>query len=458
MPRGDKSKYTDKQKRQAEHIEEGYKARGVSDKEAEARAWATVNATDHGGKKSGSGRGKARNPGPAKKGGAKGGAASANRSAEARSQSAKKAAATRKRNKAAASPWENDPKRWKDGRMSLALKPLNEQVMVITGASSGIGLVTARMASRRGAQLVLVARNEAALRQLADELNQSSANHAIYVVADVGEEAAHDAIVRRAVQHFGRIDTWINNAGVGLYGELLVTPTADNRKLFETNFWGVVYGSLAAARHLRTRDDGSGGAIVNIGSEVSDRAVILIGMYSASKHAVKGFTEALRMELEADGVPVTVTLVKPSATDTPFPNHAQNLLDQEPTLPEPVYDPVLVAEAILYAAQTPVRDIYPTGAGLKTAIQGALMPRLTNWFMERNNLDKQHSRHQPVRNDDALHGPTTGLNERGLPHRSIRQFSDYGLTRRHPYLLSAVAIGMAIVATDWALGASRTIV
>lgn len=101
MPRGDKSKYTDKQKRQAEHIEEGYESRGVSKKEAESRAWATVNATDHGGKKSGSGRGKKKDTSPAKKGGAKGGAASASRSAKARSASAKKAAATRKRNKAA---------------------------------------------------------------------------------------------------------------------------------------------------------------------------------------------------------------------------------------------------------------------------------------------------------------------------------------------------------------------
>ena len=98
MPRGDKSKYTDKQKRQAEHIEEGYEKRGASHKEAERRAWATVNATDHGGKKSGSGRGKSKDLSPARKGGEKGGKASANRSAAARSASARKAAATRKRN------------------------------------------------------------------------------------------------------------------------------------------------------------------------------------------------------------------------------------------------------------------------------------------------------------------------------------------------------------------------
>lgn len=342
--------------------------------------------------------------------------------------------------------------------MSDSLKPLREQVMVITGASSGIGLVTARMAGERGAKLVLVARNEPALRQLADEFNRMAPHTAIPVVADVGDEAANDAIVQRAVQQFGRIDTWVNNAGVGLYGELLVTPTADSRKLFETNFWGVVYGSLAAARHMQSRDDGSRGAIINIGSEVSDRAVILIGMYSASKHAVKGFTDALRMELEVSRAPISVTLVKPSATDTPFPNHAQNLLDREPMLPDPVYDPVLVAEAILYAAQTPVRDIYPTGAGLKTAIQGALMPRLTDWFMERNYLDKQRSKHPPWRQDDALHRPTTGLNERGHPRRGVRQISAYGLARRHPYLSSAIALGVGLLAVDWVIGGTRRLV
>ncbi len=101
MPRGDKSKYTDKQKRMAEHIEEGYENRGIDKKEAESRAWATVNATDHGGKKSGSGRGKERNPAPSIKGGHKGGAAAASRTAAQRSASAKKGAATRKRNAAA---------------------------------------------------------------------------------------------------------------------------------------------------------------------------------------------------------------------------------------------------------------------------------------------------------------------------------------------------------------------
>src|SRR5207302_1346500 len=113
-------------------------------------------------------------------------------------------------------------------------------------------------------------------------------------------------------------DTWVNDAGIGIYGGLLDVSTADSRRLFDTNFWGVVYGSLEAARHLRERKGPYGGTIINLGSEVSDRAVPVIGMYSASKHAVKGFTDSLRMELEKEGAPISVTLVKPAAIDTPF--------------------------------------------------------------------------------------------------------------------------------------------
>jgi len=176
--------------------------------------------------------------------------------------------------------------------MSVRLKKIADQVIVITGASSGIGLTTARMAARRGARLVLAARNEGALRQLAAEIARDG-GEATYVAADVGNEDDVRGITRAAIERFGGFDTWVNDAGVGIYGGLLDVSTADSRRLFDTNFWGVVYGSLEAARHLRGRTGPFGGAIINIGSEVSDRAIPVAGMYAASKHAVKGFTDAL---------------------------------------------------------------------------------------------------------------------------------------------------------------------
>ncbi len=138
--------------------------------------------------------------------------------------------------------------------MALRLKKLRDQIIVITGASSGIGLVTARMAAQRGARLVLAARNENALIELERELSDGD-RRAVTVTADVGKPADVQRISRIARQKFGGFDTWINNAGVSIYGKLLDEPIEDMRRLFETNFWGLVYGSLEAARHFKERGE-----------------------------------------------------------------------------------------------------------------------------------------------------------------------------------------------------------
>jgi short-subunit dehydrogenase len=237
--------------------------------------------------------------------------------------------------------------------MSVSLKPLDQQVIVITGASSGIGLATAEAAAREGAKLVLAARSAGTLQQIVERIN-AQGGEAIHVVADVGDRAQVERIAETAIGRFGRIDTWINNAGLSIYGRLEQVSEKDNRRLFDTNFWGVVNGSLVALPHLQTK----GGALINVGSEVSDAVVPLQGMYSASKHAVKGFTDALRVEVEEVAkAPVSITLIQPTAVDTPFPQHAKNYMAQEPQLPTPMIDPEQVAEAILKAAVKPERDI-----------------------------------------------------------------------------------------------------
>ena len=203
-----------------------------------------------------------------------------------------------------------------------ALKPIKDQVIVITGASSGIGLATARMAARRGARVVLAARNHDDLGGVTYEIIRNGGK-AIAVVADVADPAAVDRIGETALLEFGRIDTWVNNAGLSIYGKLTAVPLKDKRRLFDVNFWGVVHGCRTAIHLMRDR----GGVLINIGSEVSDVAIPLQGIYSASKHAVKGYTDALRMELEHDRIPIAVTLVKPSAINTPYPEHARSYLE-----------------------------------------------------------------------------------------------------------------------------------
>ncbi|SDZ86889.1 SDR family oxidoreductase [Nitrosospira multiformis] len=237
--------------------------------------------------------------------------------------------------------------------MQTSLKPLDQQVIVITGASSGIGLATAMLAAERGAKLVLIARSAKTLEHLVARI-ANTGGEAIDVVVDVADREKMRLAAQTAVDRFGHIDTWINNAGVAIYGRLDEVNEADSRRLFDTNFWGVVNGSLAALPYLKKQ----GGALINVGSETSEAIVPLLGMYSASKHAVKGFTDALRVEVqEFDKAPVVITLIQPSAVNTPFPQHAKNYMDKEPKLPPPLINPEQVAEAILKAATEGGRDV-----------------------------------------------------------------------------------------------------
>ena len=256
--------------------------------------------------------------------------------------------------------------------MSASLKPIYEQVVVITGASSGIGMATAQLAAERGAKLVLVARSAETLSELCAVV-KGEGGEAICVVADVSKAEDVLAAAQAAINRFGRIDTWINDAGVSIYGRLDEITEADSRRLFDINFWGVVNGSMAALPHLKA----AGGALINVGSEVSEAVVPLQGMYSASKHAVKGYTDALRVELEdVDKVNVSVTLIQPTAVNTPFPQHARNYMDREPKLPTPMIDPLQVAEAILKAATEGGRDVKVGGMAVLNTTIAKILPGL----------------------------------------------------------------------------------
>src|SRR5207248_10132026 len=207
--------------------------------------------------------------------------------------------------------------------MAITLKPLDQQVIVITGASSGIGLTTAETAARGGAKVVLAARSGRTLDEIVARIN-AAGGQAMAVVADVANRPEVERIAEAAVSRFGRIDTWVNDAGVAIYGRLDEVSEQDSRRLFDTNVWGVVNGSLVALPHLKKQ----GGALINIGSEVSEAVAPLLGMYSASKHAVKGFTDALRIEIDQlDKAPVSITLIQPTAVGTPFDEHGKNYMD-----------------------------------------------------------------------------------------------------------------------------------
>lgn len=329
--------------------------------------------------------------------------------------------------------------------MQPKLKPLSDQTIVITGATSGIGLCTARMAAHRGANVVAVARNEEALCELVDELN-AAGSRATYAIADVADEEALARAARTANERFGSIDTWVNNAGTSIYGRIMDVPTEDLRRLFDTNLWGVVHGSRIAVENLRHR----GGALINVGSETSDAAVPLQGLYSASKHAVKGFTEALRMEVEADKLPISITLIKPTAIHTPFTENAKNYLEYEPRLPPPVYAPELVAEAILHCAEHPAREFFVGGMAKVHSSMALNTPGLYE-KMNESMIDRLQNSGEPAfpNRGDGLYDTNSRLSERGAQDRFVLEHSLYQQARLHPALTATIAVAGGFALAAW---------
>jgi short-subunit dehydrogenase len=327
--------------------------------------------------------------------------------------------------------------------VTLQLKPIHRQVVVILGASSGIGLATARLAAARGARLVLAARSANALRTLVREIN-GHAGIALEVVADVTSEEDVRRIADEAVRAFGGFDTWVNNAAVSAYGACLDVSLDDMRRIMDTNFWGMVYGARVACERLRQ----TGGSLINLGSIVSDRAVPLQGIYSASKHAIKGWTDSLRTELMHEGAPVSVTLIKPAAINTPYAEHARNYLPDQPTHSPPVYSPRSVAEAIVYAAEHPVREVAVGSAGKVLSLANAVSPGLVDTMMSRLLLPATHSG-RPRYGRPALYQPTEDLREDG-DYRGLVRSSLYTKLATHPKLSGLV--GAAVAAAGMVVG------
>ena len=313
--------------------------------------------------------------------------------------------------------------------MKIQLRPLHEQVIVITGASSGIGLVTARQAAARGAAVALSARNHGDLERAVAEI-RGGGGRAIAVAGDVADPAQVESIAAETIAAFGRIDTWVNNAAVSMYGRITELPIEDMRRQMDINYWGQVYGSRVAVRHLRER----GGALINVGSALSDRAIPLQGNYCAAKHALKAFTDALRMELEEEGVPISVTLVKPASIDTPFFDKARTHLGVEPQPVPPVYAPEVVADVILSAAERPLRELIAGGSGAKLSA-ARFAPRVADLYMERYTFKSQKTDIPvtPGRRDNLYEPVAHDGGERGRNWRGhTRGSSIYTSAALHP--------------------------
>lgn len=307
--------------------------------------------------------------------------------------------------------------------MPVHLKPLNKQVILITGASSGIGLVTARMAAKQGAKVFLTSRNEEDLRKICDDI-RAQGGECDYEVADVAQEGSLERVARKCEQRFGGFDTWVNNAGTSIYGRILETQNQDARKLFDTNFWGLVEGCRVAAAGLKQR---GGGAIINIGSVLSEFGYPMQGFYAATKHAVKGITDSLRRELQAEKAPISVTLVKPGAIDTPYTLHAKNQMEGEPVHVPPVYAPEVVAKTILECATYSIREIGVGFSSRMFPLFDRLSPRFQDFLMSRFFMENKQSKNKRADHNQEVLGhpaPHEG-NERGNYEGHVMESSFY---------------------------------
>ena len=261
-------------------------------------------------------------------------------------------------------------------RRRTTRRPLGEQIVVITGASSGIGRETAHHVARRGARVVLAARSEEALQAVAEEVTALGGLAAV-VPTDVGDWDQVQALAAAAVARFGRIDTWVNNAVVGSYGPFSDTSVEVIDQVLQVGLRGQVYGAKAALPVLREHH----GTLIGVSSAFGIRSVPLYVAYCIAKHGNKALYEGLRVEERMLGTGVAVSMVLPPTVNTPFYDAVPSALDTRPPLVPPVYEPSAVAEAIVYAAEHPRRHIFVGVAAAAYAAQ-RVSPRAVDVLVE----------------------------------------------------------------------------
>jgi NAD(P)-dependent dehydrogenase (short-subunit alcohol dehydrogenase family) len=288
--------------------------------------------------------------------------------------------------------------------MGATKKPLSEQVVVVTGASSGLGRAVARGAAEAGAKLVVTARNGEALDDAVREI-EAFGSHAIAVPADHSVQDEVAQVVEQAIDRFGRIDTYVANAMVTVMSEVVDLQPDELRRVLDVNFLGMVYGYWAALPHLKE----SRGTFLHVSSALAYRGIPLQAAYCASKAAGRTFLESARVELEKHRVPVDISLVLPGAINTPQFDRSRQRIGYQPQPVPPIYQPEPYAKAVLHCCEHPIREL-PISWGAQKLLWGQkLSPRAGDWMLRRMGWKGQHTgRPKPIGSPDNLYETLPG--------------------------------------------------
>jgi short-subunit dehydrogenase len=251
-------------------------------------------------------------------------------------------------------------------------RPLEEQVVVVTGASSGVGRETCLELAGTGASVVLAARNTEALDSLRAEVERLGGT-ALVAPTDVSDWDQVQRLAAQATERFGRIDTWVNCAAVSLYGTVRQTSVEEITRVLQVILIGEIHGTKAALAQMTQQGTGT---IINVASALGKRSVPLQAAYCSAKHGIVGFDDSLRMELEHEGSDIKVVTVLPSSINTPLFEHARSKMGVKPKPVPPIYEPSVVARAIVHAAQFPQREVVVGGGGQFMIWLQRLDPRL----------------------------------------------------------------------------------
>ncbi|YAF94184.1 MAG: SDR family oxidoreductase [Nodularia sp. CChRGM 3473] len=259
----------------------------------------------------------------------------------------------------------------------MQLKPINQQVVAVVGASSGIGRETALKFAQRGAKVVVSARSEPGLKSLVEEI-RGLGGEAIYVIADVSDFQQVKAIADQTVAEYGRLDTWVHAAATGVMAPFEKITPEEFERVVDVTLMGQVYGAMAALPYLKQEGRG---ALIHISSMEGRRSLPLQSPYSSAKHGLEGFLEALRVELQHEKWPISVTSVLPATINTPYYNKIRTKLGVKPTGIPPYYQPSLVVDAILYVAEHPMRDFIVGDAGKILDLLQRISPSLLDTIL-----------------------------------------------------------------------------